>query len=396
MQAGGLKKFDGRIVEAMVKEFSNRLSYALQNNDSALMVNIYIEANARPHTYTKEELQLRYGFKVNGPFEGRPKLQYVYLGKKPMLLKTLDDSEKLSYRTLASHINVVSPSNYMCPFELHQDKYAIMPRYNSTLETIDSLTPEEGLEVFNQMVKAIKVLHSLGMAHMDVKSSNIFIDMEGNSYLGDFGSVALYGVKTRSTEPFIPSDMRIERKLAGVYVSHHKFDYWMLAMVVVEKVFHDIVVVGKEVDRSKIDEYGHPIEQIKEPTTNKIIELLSAVPVLDPIVRTLRTIPAFSTDDFSSSSSSSSIFSQHAFATRRITSPSSTITSPHIHRRAGAGLAFDVDFSSSSRLGSTVRNLSSTFSSLGASGDILQRSHASSIGGSNTSSPSSHGLGQTR
>jgi serine/threonine protein kinase len=57
------------------------------------------------------------------------------------------------------------------------------------------------LEVSARLTGALKFLHSKGIVHVDVKPSNIFIDVEGIVWLGDYGSCqplgsSLFGIGT--------------------------------------------------------------------------------------------------------------------------------------------------------------------------------------------------------
>ena len=61
---------------------------------------------------------------------------------------------------------------------------------------------------------------------MDVKPSNIFIDLNGTFFLGDFGSVRKLGESIKSsTEAFVPFE-------SNSNVASVEYDYWMLAVTV--------------------------------------------------------------------------------------------------------------------------------------------------------------------
>eukprot|EP01087_Luapelamoeba_hula_P022718 TRINITY_DN820_c0_g1_i1.p1 TRINITY_DN820_c0_g1~~TRINITY_DN820_c0_g1_i1.p1 ORF type:complete len:557 (-),score=101.12 TRINITY_DN820_c0_g1_i1:234-1904(-) len=50
-----------------------------------------------------------------------------------------------------------------------------------------ALEPADAWRVFGQVVSAVAYAHSCGFIHRDVKPENIFLDMDGNALLGDWG-----------------------------------------------------------------------------------------------------------------------------------------------------------------------------------------------------------------
>ncbi|AGV01556.1 serine/threonine protein kinase [Cannes 8 virus] len=43
-------------------------------------------------------------------------------------------------------------------------------------------------DIFSKIVKGLHHLHKLGMVHTDIKPENVFVDLQGNVKIGDFGS----------------------------------------------------------------------------------------------------------------------------------------------------------------------------------------------------------------
>lgn len=87
--------------------------------------------------------------------------------------------------------------------------------------------------VLADVSRALRELHESGLAHMDVKPSNIF-PWRGDFLLGDFGSVRELGEQVYSTKPFVPTDLAAvgqadDRQLYSVCEAH---DWWMLAVTV--------------------------------------------------------------------------------------------------------------------------------------------------------------------
>jgi serine/threonine protein kinase len=65
-----------------------------------------------------------------------------------------------------------------------------------------------------------------GYAHMDIKATNIFVDHEGNCFLGDFGSCKPFGKKIRSTSPKFLWKTVINEVAEPVY------DYFMFLVMI--------------------------------------------------------------------------------------------------------------------------------------------------------------------
>jgi tetratricopeptide (TPR) repeat protein len=61
-----------------------------------------------------------------------------------------------------------------------------------------ALPVAQAVRIAAQVCRALEHVHELGIAHRDVKPSNIFLDERGNAVLGDFG---LADAKANSTEP---------------------------------------------------------------------------------------------------------------------------------------------------------------------------------------------------
>jgi serine/threonine protein kinase len=107
-------------------------------------------------------------------------------------------------------------------------KWCWMPRYPVTLEQLGRPMPVlRATTVIEQMSTALRKLHSEGLAHMDVKPSNIFVTPDGQLLLGDFGCVRRFGEKVGTTPAFVPQDMQKQS-----YAASALHDWWMLAMTV--------------------------------------------------------------------------------------------------------------------------------------------------------------------
>jgi serine/threonine protein kinase len=105
-----------------------------------------------------------------------------------------------------------------------------MSQYPRTLDMMPKPLPvSRVLVIIEQMSRALSVLHAKHLVHLDVKPRNIFVDNNGDCYLGDFGSVLKIGDSTqqiRTTQAFLPIGFNP--------INHPIHDWWMLALVVVD------------------------------------------------------------------------------------------------------------------------------------------------------------------
>lgn len=80
------------------------------------------------------------------------------------------------------------------------------------------------------MTTALNTLHAVRIVHLDVKPGNIFVDMSGDFFLGDFGSARVtggFGFDTPTTWDFMPSDIAYSSlSSSNSGITHDK---WMLA-----------------------------------------------------------------------------------------------------------------------------------------------------------------------
>lgn len=65
----------------------------------------------------------------------------------------------------------------------------IMPAYHGTLQRRPApLDADYAIVIINRMEPTLRFLHGRGWLHGDVKPSNIFLDGDGGTWLGDYGS----------------------------------------------------------------------------------------------------------------------------------------------------------------------------------------------------------------
>ena len=93
------------------------------------------------------------------------------------------------------------------------------------------------VDVFNTAAKAallgLEALHSAGLCHLDVKPGNLFIDVEGACFLGDYGAALLQGAGVqRTTEAFLPREFAV-LQAQQLLTARPAVDFGMLACTLV-------------------------------------------------------------------------------------------------------------------------------------------------------------------
>jgi serine/threonine protein kinase len=71
----------------------------------------------------------------------------------------------------------------------------IMPKYALVLSQFQLLKSDHVVKWLTQIKMALVKLHEANYAHNDVKPENIFVDQNGDAYLGDFGGLAEIGIE---------------------------------------------------------------------------------------------------------------------------------------------------------------------------------------------------------
>ena len=104
-----------------------------------------------------------------------------------------------------------------------------MPKFPTSLETLPYLSDEGVLKLWDELNTALLSLHALGFAHMDIKPSNICLNVASAAILIDLGSISRFGSISSSTAAYIPHDFESNRRASA------SLDWWMLAMTLAEK-----------------------------------------------------------------------------------------------------------------------------------------------------------------
>jgi serine/threonine protein kinase len=143
-----------------------------------------------------------------------------------------------------------------------------MPHYPQTLDGMSRpYEPEEADQIIMQIMMALEPLHANKLVHMDIKPANIFIHINGEIALGDFGSVVPFGCSNiHTTFAFIPVDQRDNLQAQPLY------DFLMLAMTVKSMVtpVHEAAVRQGPSD-PKLEAVLKTLEDLKESHANALV-----------------------------------------------------------------------------------------------------------------------------
>lgn len=228
LSEGGIQDIDDHVLRRATHRFASHLNLAMTNQNSVWAADAYLAAKQLPSTTTEAHLA-QDDLILNGPLLGEGhKLIICFKKTVPNLLKPVDEREK---NKLAENKEYLQHPNII-PYEFVGTNYIIMPLHPTTLEHLARLLEGCELKLWQNIGPALTFLHNHRLAHMDVKPANILISCNGSFILGDLGSVAEFGHRTISTDPYIPRDMQI----ASGYFAIPVMDWWMLAMTFAEKV----------------------------------------------------------------------------------------------------------------------------------------------------------------
>lgn len=231
----GIRQPEGAVIRRAALRYGHLLTFA-QNNDRAdLAKEAYEMAASLPSLTTELHLLSASGIKLNGPLHEGSALSICFQGVRVLVLKPLDRTEhqrvSLFSQSLPDGLTIAG----ITPFSLHVSRegsnkhYITMPRYMTSVEPLIFFEMPEVIKKFwCQMRDAVKGLHALGFAHMDIKPANICITAGGDFMLVDLGSIVRFGERSASTPAYLPRHF-------GQMLACPSVDWWMLAMSLAEK-----------------------------------------------------------------------------------------------------------------------------------------------------------------
>jgi len=205
-----------------------RASYAneavMSIDDENAVLKLYERVCALPSTFTKAIVQQQGGVSINGPLlSSSPKL---LTGRRTdgrqivVKLLALDrddvrEAELGGEAKCCTDLAVADHSIALVPHEVvrldvtadmvsqtrRSGAFAalLMPRYLGSVARGPSCSAQVVAREGRRMVDALRFMHRRGYVHMDVKGDNVFFDVNGVWFLGDFGSAREIDSPIRST-----------------------------------------------------------------------------------------------------------------------------------------------------------------------------------------------------
>ena len=233
LKDGHIDEPDIKVLEKIRSTYAAQLFASIDRVTSAL--DLYYTVKAFPSTITKAIVLNQSGIRVNGPLslENSKLLTANDNTGRQLVVKLLftdnDDVRPLTVRNaeIAKEVTfcqffATNPHHALVPCEVvrvevphefvEQSRRSgeftalVMPYYIRSLASGPTFSQTVVAREGSRMVEALMHIHSHGYVHMDVKGDNIFTDVDGNWFLGDFGSACPLGTNVRTTtEVFYPS-----------------------------------------------------------------------------------------------------------------------------------------------------------------------------------------------
>ena len=228
--AGGITQPVASVVQRAFLRYSAIITASLAASRPETAVDAYRLAECLPSVTTADMLRFD-GIDLDGPLSEGSLLTRCFRSRAEFLLKPLDQREFERADELLKALNG-SAIPCLTSFELRSSSskhFMLMPRFGASLEQLPHLVADDIAVLWQCMRDALRGLHALGFAYMDVKPSNICLNNRA-FVLIDLGSVAQFGKGASTTQPYVPRDYP-----GSMCVSSARADWWLFAMTVAEK-----------------------------------------------------------------------------------------------------------------------------------------------------------------
>ena len=223
LNRGRINKPDKQVLATIAKRYSQQLRAVLEVGITEPCIDLYETVKALPSSFTRGVIQSEMKISINGPVSlAQPNILIAVdlNGGKHLFIKLLRIPQTTTSQSTLSKKDAVTAEVNACVMlskanilglvkcdvvEVtvhHSEGLDVSPgvwaalkmkRYMSSLTDIPQLSENWLYCGFTRIFKALKAMHELNLVHMDVKSDNLFVDVDFNWDLGDFGSTRAIG-----------------------------------------------------------------------------------------------------------------------------------------------------------------------------------------------------------
>ena len=249
------------VLNRIRSSFAAELFANIDNATSAC--DFYYKIEALPSTTTRAIINSQLHINVNGPLslenpklltatddEGRHivvKLLFVgtdsarsVTARRQDITNEIQCCQDLGLSTQLSHeialvpcevVTVFVPLEFASRSRITGEHSALlMPRFITSLVYNTACNVGVVVREGRRMVEALRYIHSRGYVHMDVKADNIFVNLSGAWFLGDFGSACKVNNKIQSS-----TEVFYYERIIG-QPAETKYDWFMLLVTLLREL----------------------------------------------------------------------------------------------------------------------------------------------------------------
>lgn len=153
------------------------------------------------------------------------------------------------------------------------------------LRTVPTLSENEALSIFGQIVEALRVLGNRGVVHRDLKPSNILFH-NGVLKVADFGFARILKKPTEMMETMVGSPLYMAPEILQGKAYDKKSDIWSLGVILYQLIFGRVPFEENSLP-ALIKKTGNfeKSELFRDKKPSKIVDLLAKMLENDPIKR---------------------------------------------------------------------------------------------------------------
>ena len=232
LREGRINRPDESTLLKIRKHFSSRMM-VVKSADEA--VDLYEDAEQLPGTTTRAVIMENSNLKLNGPLDvdhygvkivvgvdpdGKPIIVKILYGASSHVTPEVEAISNLGLNTLTNiplvsgelqTISIKDSDSRTMRYSSGIYHCFIMPYYPTSLARLPAIPQEAAYKGALRILEALAYVHKCNYVHMDVKPANIFLNMAGEWFLGDFGScVHVNGVIRETTRVMLPKNYEPE------------------------------------------------------------------------------------------------------------------------------------------------------------------------------------------